>query len=103
MEGGGSYTDVSTAGLAAMLEQKDFLLINVHIPYQGEIEGTDLFIPYDEIDRKLDKLPADKGAKIVLYCRTGSMSAIAARTLVKQGYTNVWNLHGGMVGWERAR
>jgi rhodanese-related sulfurtransferase len=29
------------------------------------------------------------------------MSAIAARTLVKSGYTNVWNLDGGMIEWER--
>jgi rhodanese-related sulfurtransferase len=30
------------------------------------------------------------------------MSAIAAPTLVKLGYANVWNLDGGMVGWEQA-
>ena len=41
VEGGGSYTDVSAGGLAAMLDDKDFPLINVHIPYEGEIEGTD--------------------------------------------------------------
>jgi len=29
------------------------------------------------------------------------MSAIAARALVKLGYTNVWNLYGGMVEWEK--
>ncbi len=30
------------------------------------------------------------------------MSAIAARTLVKRGYTNVWNLDGGMNAWKQA-
>jgi rhodanese-related sulfurtransferase len=102
VEGGGSYTDVNAAGLAAMLEDKDFPLINVHIPYEGEIPDTDLFIPYNEGEANLGQLPFDKGAKVVLYCRSGGMSAIAARTLVQLGYTNVWNLDGGMIGWEQA-
>lgn len=100
VEGRGSYTDVSADGLALMLENKDFPLINVHIPYAGEIEGTDEFIPFDQIEQNIDKLPDDKDAKIVVYCRSGSMSAISARRLVELGYTDVWNLDGGMIAWE---
>lgn len=102
VEGGGAYTDVSAPGLAAMLKKKDFPLVNVHIPYEGEIQGTDLFIPFNEVDANLDKLPADKSARIVLYCRSGGMSAIAARALATRGYTNVWNLDGGMIAWRDA-
>ncbi len=98
---GGTYTDVSSAELQAMLESKDFTFINVHIPFEGNIPGTDLSIPYDQIEQNLDKLP-DKDAKIVLYCRSDRMSNIAARTLVGLGYTNIYNLDGGMVDWERA-
>lgn len=99
---GGSYTDMDPAGLAGMLERKAFRLVNVHIPYEGEIEGTDLLIPFNLVEDNLGKLPADKGARLVLYCRSGRMSAIAARVLVRQGYTDVWNLDGGMVAWKQA-
>jgi len=98
----GSYTVVSPDTLAAMLARKDFLFVNVHIPYQGEIERTDQFVPYNAIEANRDRLPARKDAKVVLYCLSGPMSTIAARTLVKLGYTNVWELDGGMAAWEDA-
>ncbi|OGO62922.1 MAG: hypothetical protein A2030_03005 [Chloroflexi bacterium RBG_19FT_COMBO_50_10] len=99
---GGSYTDVSVTELQTMLANKDFTLINVHIPFEGNIPNTDLSIPYDQIAENLDQLSSDKNAKIVLYCRSDRMSNIAAETLVGLGYTNVWNLSGGMVAWEQA-
>lgn len=99
---GGSYTEVSVSEFQSMLKNKDFTFVNVHIPYEGDIPKTDLSIPYDEIDQHLDQLPADKNAKIVLYCRSDRMSTIASETLVGLGYTNIYNLDGGMVAWERA-
>ena len=99
---GGSYTDVNVVELQTMLSHKDFTFVNVHVPFEGNIAHTDLSIPYDQIGQNLDKLPSDKNAKIVLYCRSGHMSAIAAETLVGAGYTNIWNLSGGMAAWEQA-
>ena len=99
---GGSYTDVSPVELQSMLVNKDFTFINVHIPFEGNIAQTDLSIPYDQIDQNLGKLSSDKNARIVLYCRSGRMSAIAAQTLINLGYTNIWNLSGGMAAWEQA-
>jgi phage shock protein E len=97
-----AFKSLSPAQLDAILPKKNFTFINVHTPYEGEIASTDAFIPYDVIDQKLDRLPADKNARLVLYCRSGRMSTIAANTLAKLGYTNVWNLEGGMVAWEAA-
>jgi len=98
---GNSYQVITVTQLKVMLDNKDFLLVNVHIPYEGEIKGTDLFVPYNEIEQKLNKLPSDKGAKIVVYCRSGSMSGIAAKTLTRLGYTNIRDVDGGMIAWEK--
>ena len=95
------YTNITVEQLAEMLADKDFALVNVHIPYEGEIPPTDTLIPFDEIANHLDELP-DKNASIVLYCLGDSMSTVAAKTLVSQGYTNVMVVDGGMNAWTAA-
>ncbi len=96
---GGQWTNVNANQLASMLTAKDFTLLNVKTPYIGEIKGTDLYIPYTELQARSAQLPQDRNAKIVVYCRTGSESAVAAQTLLDLGYTNIWNLDGGMTAW----
>jgi rhodanese-related sulfurtransferase len=95
------YADISVQQAAELLDKEDVTLVNTHIPYEGELPGTDLFIPYDEIADYQDQLP-DKDAPIVLYCRSGSMSTSAAKDLAELGYTNVLEVDGGFNAWKAA-
>ncbi|MEK7111967.1 MAG: rhodanese-like domain-containing protein [Patescibacteria group bacterium] len=88
--------------LKRLLQSKDFVFINVHTPYEGEIGKTDSFIQYDEMMANQQMLPKDKDTPIVLYCKTGRMSAEALKTLKQMGYTDVHHLGGGMEAWKRS-
>ncbi len=78
----------------------DFLLIDVREKEEyaeGHIEGA-LLIPYDEIEESAGSLLADKQQTILIYCRSGRRSAIAAQTLSDLGYTDVKDF-GGIIDW----
>jgi len=96
------YENIYIDQFAEMMKHKDFILINVHVPYYGEIARTDLLVPYNEIERHIKDLPADKDAKIVVYCMMGPMGDIAAEKLADMGYTRVSNFQGGMMAWTQA-
>ena len=100
---GGAFFNISVAELQAMRASGDVeRLVNVHIPFQGDIVGTDVSIAFNEIADHLDQLPADKDAPVALYCRGGPMSVRAATTLAGLGYTKVYSLVGGFNAWARA-
>lgn len=88
----GNYTSITPQEFERISVTEDFFLVDTHIPEQDHITGTDIFIPFNEIEQNLDLLPTDKNAKIVLYCRSGSMSRAAAYTLIEHGYTNIYDL-----------
>jgi rhodanese-related sulfurtransferase len=98
--GGKGYITVDTLQFMQMMKHKDFTLINVHVPYQGEIPGTDERLPYDRITALKNKLPQDKISPIVVYCMGSYMGRIAARTLSAMGYTHVTQFYDGMIGWQ---
>ncbi|MEO8393766.1 MAG: rhodanese-like domain-containing protein [Chloroflexota bacterium] len=75
-----------------------YTVVNVHIPYAGQIAGTDLLIPYDDV-KALTAILRDKNAPIILYCRSGRMSEETSRALIELGFTQVWDVPGGMNAW----
>jgi rhodanese-related sulfurtransferase len=93
------YRNITPKQLDEMLEDDSIFLMDVHIPEQEHINGTDLVTPYNDIE--FDKLPKDKQARIVVYCRSGSMSLEASQELIRAGYENVLNLAGGIKAWDK--
>jgi len=92
-----THRGVDPVTFEQLLDRPSATVINVHVPFEGEIAGTDLDMPFDAIDPSL--LPPTLSTQLLIYCRTGRMSTAAAATLTELGYTNVVELDGGMQAW----
>ena len=96
------YENIYINQFVKMMNRKDFILINVHVPYYGEIAQTDLLVPFNAIEQHLKDLPRDKDTKIVAYCMMGPMGDIAAEKLASMGYSQASNFQSGMTAWTQA-
>lgn len=99
---GGSFRRVDSAEFERLAAQPDAYVLNVHVPHEGEIEGTNGFVPYNEVEELIGDLPDDRDAVLLVYCQSGRMSTEAAVTLVSLGFSNVVELEGGMIAWQQS-
>jgi sulfur-carrier protein adenylyltransferase/sulfurtransferase len=86
--------------LKAMMDAgTDYQLIDVREPneYEQSNLGGEL-IPLQEVPDNLDRIARDK--PVVIHCRSGARSGrIIAYLEQSQGYTNLYNLKGGILAW----
>ncbi|MFV1917028.1 MAG: DUF1573 domain-containing protein [Patescibacteria group bacterium] len=87
---------VDAIAFSKLVDDKNAYLLDVHIPEQVHIPGTDAVIAYNEISENQNQLPENKETPILVYCRSGSMSAQAAKEIANLGYNQVYDLEGGI-------
>lgn len=68
---------------------------------KGHVPGA-VHVGRGVLERDIEAQVPDAAAELVLYCGGGSRSALAADTLQRMGYTNVWSLQGGFKSWKEA-
>ncbi len=98
-------TEISLEDLKKKMEnQDDFVLIDVRDKgefIKGSIPGA-INISRGLLEFKIGKQLEGKTKEIVLFCKSGSRSALATASLKSLGYTDVKSLEGGWLGWEKA-
>ena len=91
--------DISVEDLKALLDEKaDFQLIDVREPHEAEIcaLGGEL-MPMGDLAQRIGEL--DPTAHIVVHCKSGGRSAHAVKLMRAHGFTNAWNVQGGLMAW----
>ena len=99
--GSATYEQISGAEAKALMDSESgYIIIDARTQEEydeGPIPGAILIPEYEIADRAEKELP-DKDQLILVYCRSGRRSKIAAEELVKLGYTNVKEF-GGIIDW----
>ena len=80
---------------------KDYVLLDVREDYErSEFNIGGIHVPLGDLMASLDKLAPHKEEEIIVYCRSGKRSGMAAQLLAQSGFANVRNLEGGMLAWQ---
>ncbi len=99
-----SYEEVSAQDFATAINDQNTFLLDVRTEGEynrGHIDGATL-IPVEDLANRLGELESVKDKKVLLYCRSGNRSTVAANILKEAGFSSLVNLSTGIRGWERA-
>ena len=95
------YMNITAEEAKAIMDSQDgYVILDVRTQEeydQGHIPGA-ILIPDYEISEKAETVLTDKNQLILVYCRSGRRSKLAAEALVKLGYTNIREF-GGIIDW----
>ena len=96
-----SYEQITPAEAKEIMdEREDYIILDVRTQEEfdeAHIDGA-ILIPDYEIADKAESILKDKNQLILVYCRSGRRSKLAASELVSLGYTNVKEF-GGIIDW----
>ena len=88
-----------------LINHKNAFVLDVREP--GEFQSGHLLnarlIPLNKLKERIGELEKYKDKPIVVVCRSGSRSGTACVSLGKQGFTQAYNLSGGVLAWQKAK
>ena len=95
------YVNITAEEAKAIMDSEEgYIILDVRTQEeydQGHIPGA-IVISHEEIAEKAEEVLTDKDQLILVYCRSGRRSKIAAEALVELGYTNIREF-GGIIDW----
>ena len=98
---GAVYVNITAEEAKVLMDSEEgYIILDVREQDEydaGHIPGA-ILIPYTRIEEKADDMLPDKDQLILVYCRSGRRSKIAAEALAELGYTNIKEF-GGIIDW----
>jgi rhodanese-related sulfurtransferase len=93
------YKNVSTEEAKQLIDNNEVIVLDVRTPdeFQGGHILNSTLIPLQELENRLTEL--NKGESYLVVCRSGNRSTKASEILTGNGFSNIYNMTGGMNNW----
>jgi thioredoxin len=94
---------ITSEGAQQLIEKSKPLILDVRTPrefYAGHIPSA-LLMPLDQLEERVAEIRLYQKDPVLTYCRTGGRSLAATQILIRNGFTKVYNLKGGLIEWSR--
>lgn len=98
------FTELTAKEAKKFIDEKKPFILDVRTPneyYSGYIEDAKL-LPLQQLNERISELDAYNDKDVLVYCRSGNRSTVAAQILIKNGFKKLYNLRPGIIGWQRA-
>lgn len=100
-EGEAQYTELTAVEAKAFIAKNKPLILDVRTPteyYSGYVPGA-VLIPLQQLEERISEIKDYKNKEILIYCRSGNRSTVAAEILIQNGFKKLYNLRDGIRGW----
>lgn len=97
------YKNINVYQFQELIANSSSLILDVRTEYEyleGHIANA-VLIPHNELYHHIKELEFFKEQDILVYCHAGLRSVSAAQYLILQGFTSIYNLETGVIGWEK--
>ncbi len=96
------YKNITAKEVVEEIEKNDYFILDVRSSLEfrnGHLEDA-INVDLEELDENILDLIPNKERKILVYCQSGNRSKIASERLISYGYTNVYNMMGGIAAYQ---
>ena len=97
------YRELTAKEAKELIERGEVLVLDVRTPkefHDGHLKGAKL-IPVQQLDGRASEIEEHEDKDILLYCRSGNRSTVAAEILRRRGFRRLHNMRHGIRGWLR--
>lgn len=101
--GTAQFKGLTAEEASKLIKSQNPVIVDVRTPkefYAGHIPGA-LLLPLQQLSSRISEIDAYREKPVILYCRSGNRSVVAAEVLIEKGFKKIWHIRKGILEWQK--